>query len=130
MSGELRFLTLADVLFLHSLQIEAFGGDASVLDMGRLESALAQPRQSFGGEFVHDDLALMAAAYLFHICQNHPFADGNKRTSTHAAVTFLETNGYAMRLDPDEMERLVLDVAEGKIGKPEVAAFFRKFMND
>lgn len=124
------FITLSQALYIHSYQIENHGGDSAILDMGRLESALAQPRQAFGGEFVHEDLASMAAAYLFHLCQNHPFADGNKRTAAHTAILFLAQNGYHLDFPDDDGERLVLDVAEGKIGKPEVAEFFRKFMND
>ena len=87
------FLTLDEVLEFHAEQVELFGGDPGVRDFGLLESAIAQPRQAFGGSFLHEDLALMAAAYLFHIVQNHPFADGNKRTGTHAAHVFLRYNG-------------------------------------
>src|SRR4051812_6506993 len=98
------FLTLDEVLRIHTLQVELFGGDAGILNMGLLESAVAQPAQSFGGEYVHEDIAAMAAAYLYHICRNHPFADGNKRTSTQAALVFLEINGFETELSVDETQ--------------------------
>jgi death-on-curing protein len=88
------FLTLEKVLQLHAFQIEQFGGDGQVLDLRLLESAVAMPQQAFGGRFLHGDLAEMAAAYIFHVVRNHPFADGNKRTGIHAAIVFLELNGY------------------------------------
>jgi death-on-curing protein len=87
------FLTLEQALLVHSYQIEQHGGSSAVLDIRGLESALAQPLASFAGSFLHEDLSAMAAAYLFHIVQNHPFEDGNKRTGTHAAITFLGING-------------------------------------
>jgi death-on-curing protein len=126
----IEFLSLERVLELHAYQVEQFGGDPGVLNLGLLESAIAQPGVSFGGSYLHEDLAAMAAAYLFHICKNHPFADGNKRTATHAAIAFLELNGYELDVPVDEAEQLVLAVAEGKTGKEEVAAFFRRLMEE
>jgi death-on-curing protein len=73
------FLTVEDVPQIHAYQIKHFGGDPAVLDRGLLESAVAQPEQAFGGEYLHADLAAMAAAYLYHLVKNHAFADGNKR---------------------------------------------------
>ena len=122
------FLTVEDVLLIHSYQIEHFGGDPAVLDRGLLESAVAQPQQAFAGEYLHSDLAAMAAAYLFHLVKNHAFADGNKRTGAQAAMVFLELNGYAPDYPVDETEQLVLGVAEGRVEKEEVAAFVRGLM--
>ena len=95
---EPRFLTLDEVLEVHAYQVAHHGGDAAVLDMGKLESAIAQPRQMFAGQFLHEDLCSMAAAYLFHVVQNHAFADGNKRTGTHTAIAFLDLNGLSIRI--------------------------------
>ena len=67
----------------------------------------------------------MAAAYLFHIAQNHPFVDGNKRTGAVAAIVFLSLNGIELEADEAQLEKLVLDVAQGKVGKNSVAEFFR-----
>ena len=75
------FLTVDEVLLLHEYQIEHFGGDPTILDIGKLESAVAQPSMTWGGDFLHKDLASMAAAYLYHIVENHAFQDGNKRTA-------------------------------------------------
>ena len=87
------FLTVADVLMLHAEQVDLYGGEQGVRDLGLLESAVAQPQAGFGGEYLHADLFEMAAAYLFHIVQNHPFLDGNKRAGAVAALVFLDVNG-------------------------------------
>jgi death-on-curing protein len=119
------FLTLDEVLQLHASRIELYGGTHGVRDQALLESALAQPSQSFGGTYLHEDLAAMASAYLFHIVQNHPFLDGNKRTGAAAAIVFLKMND--VRLIPDEaaLEDLVLKTAQGAVGKSEIANYFR-----
>ena len=130
MTDEPLFLTLDEVLRLHDYQIEQFGGSGAVLDLGKLESAIAQPCASFGGAYLHEDLAAMAAAYLFHIVQNHPFEDGNKRTGTHAAIVFLALNSYELDIPVDEAEQLVLRVAQGQAQKSDIAAFFRHLINE
>lgn len=81
---EPMFLTLDEVLRIHAYQAANFGGSDALLDLEKLESAVAQPRQSYAGNYLHEDLAAMAAAYLFHIVPNHPFEDGNKRTGAHS----------------------------------------------
>ena len=126
-----QFLTQDEVLLAHATQIERHGGSSGIRDMGLLESALAMPRASFGGIYLHGDIYAMAAAYLFHIVSNHPFVDGNKRTGTVAALTFLDLNGYWFDVKDDfnidtALETLVLSVACGETGKEEIAAFFRK----
>jgi death-on-curing protein len=128
MEAEPLFLTLDEVLEIHAYQIQHFGGTDAILDLAKLESVIAQPRQSFGGQRIHEDLAAMAAAYLFYITQSHPFADGNKRTGTHAALTFLGINGYDLNVPVDEMEQLVLGVATGQVTKDQVASFLRTLM--
>lgn len=82
------FLTLDEALDIHRDQIQRYGGSSGIRDLGLLQSALAQPQAAFAGQFLHADLIEMAAAYLFHITQNHPFVDGNKRTGTAAALVF------------------------------------------
>jgi len=72
-----RFLTVEEVLVLHEMQIERYGGSRGIRDRGLLESAVAMPQASFGGEYVHATLHEMAAAYAFHIAENQPFIDGN-----------------------------------------------------
>jgi death-on-curing protein len=78
------FLTVEEVLVIHEDQIAAFGGTLGLRDHGSLESAVAVPQTSFGGEFLHRDVFEMSAAYAFHIAENQPFLDGNKRTALAA----------------------------------------------
>lgn len=125
-----RFLSLDNVLLLHQLSIAEHGGDPGVRDVGLLQSAIAQPQATFGGSYLHEDLATMAAAYVFHIAQNHPFVDGNKRTAAHAAIAFLRANGREVISDEPTFEQTVLGVANGKMKKAEVAEFFRANIKD
>jgi death-on-curing protein len=111
------FLDLEDVLELHALQLARYGGAAGVRDRGLLESAVAQAQTTFDGIFVHGELFGMAAAYLFHIVQNHPFVDGNKRTGLLAALVFLELNGILIAHSSPALYDLTLGVAEGRITK-------------
>jgi death-on-curing protein len=120
------FLTLDDVLLLHSDQVDLYGGEHGVRDLGLLESAIAMPQASFGGEPLHKDIFEMSAAYLFHIVQNHPFVDGNKRAGAVAALVFLDLNGIEIDAPKGSIYDLTMSVAKGDSGKTEVAEFFRK----
>jgi len=93
---ETVFLTFDEILEIHQHQIERYGGATGVRDASALESAVAMPAASFDGAYLHNSIAAMAAAYLFHICQNHAFVDGNKRAGANAAITFLLLNGYEL----------------------------------
>ena len=119
------FLILGEILEIHQDQINRYGGASGIRDIGLLQSAIAMPSASFGGQFLHSDLFEMAAAYLFHISQNHPFVDGNKRTGAVAAIVFLALNDIELDVDEEEFEKMVLQVAEGKAGKETVATFLR-----
>jgi len=121
-----EFLTLDEVLSLHADQIARYGGSALVRDVGRLESALAMPAATFGGELLHASLDEQAAAYLFHFVKNHPFVDGNKRTGLVALLAFLGLNGRRLEAPDDELTDLVLGVAEGRVTKADVAVFGRR----
>jgi death on curing protein len=114
------------VLRIHRSLIEAYGGIEGVRDIGLLHSAIAMPQASFGGTFLHKDLFEMAAAYLYHITQNHPFLDGNKRTGAATAIVFLAMNDIDLQADEDALVELTLTVAEGRTGKQEIAELFRK----
>ena len=120
------FLTLDDVLALHADQIARYGGSVLVRDLGLLESALAMPAATFGGDFLHASLDEQAAAYLFHLVKNHPFVDGNKRTGLVAMLAFLGLNGRRLEAPDDDLTDLVLGVAEGRVTKAEVAVFVRR----
>jgi death on curing protein len=88
------FLSLDEVLEIHEQQIDRYGGSPGLRDAAGLESAVATPQATFGGEYLHTSIPAMAAAYLFHLCQNHAFIDGNKRVGANAAITFLLINGW------------------------------------
>jgi len=120
------FLDLNHVLQTHHSLIETYGGAEGIRDVGLLHSAIAMPQASFGGQFLHKDVFEMAAAYLFHIVQNHPFLDGNKRTGSAVAIIFLAINDVTIDADEDGVVDLTLAVAQGNMGKQEIAAFFRR----
>ena len=111
------FLSVDDVLLLHADTIDVDGGSQGVRDHGLLDAAVAMPRQQFGGALLHEDLAAMAAAYLFHIAQNHPFVDGNKRAAVMSALAFLLANGVEFSLAPQELEAMTRKVAGGELSK-------------
>jgi death-on-curing protein len=119
-----KFLSLDEVLELHADQISSFGGTPGVRDEGLLESALAQPQATFGGEFLHPTISEQAAAYLYHIAMNHPFIDGNKRTAFAVTDTFLRLNGCALNLTDDRAYDLVMRVARGTMTKEELSTEF------
>jgi death on curing protein len=119
------FLTIDEVLAIHRDQIARYGGSEGVRDRGLLQSAIAVPCATFGGQFLQCDLCEMAAAYLYHIVQNHPFIDGNKRVGAVAAYIFLALNDLRPTADNDMFAELVLAVARGEKSKSAVAEFFR-----
>src|SRR3954469_16674328 len=90
---EPEFLSVDDILEIHKKQLDAFGGIEGIRDAGLLESAVMTPQASFGGEYLHNGFFEMAAAYAFHIAENQPFLDGNKRTALTSALVFLDING-------------------------------------
>ena len=96
------FLTLAEVIDIHSNQIELYGGQKGVRDFGLLQSTLAQPEASFAGQWLHEDIFLMTAAYAFHICQNHPFFDGNKRSGEQNISVVIGKRHPERRVDRSE----------------------------
>ena len=124
--NQTTFLTIEQVLALHRALTEQFGGEPGVLSLDLLEAAVGMPQARFEGEFFHESLAAMAAAYLFHICRDHPFVDGNKRTALAAAEIFLDLNGAHLRATNAELERLTRRVAEGQASKADVVRFFEE----
>ncbi|MEA2573037.1 MAG: death on curing protein [Chloroflexia bacterium] len=120
------FLSLEDILELHEDQVVRYGGSTGVRDMNLLLSASEMPKATFGGEFLHEDVHAMAAAYLFHIVQNHPFIDGNKRAGLASAIAFLRLNGFRLRVEEDALYDMVLTIAQGNLDKPAIADFLRQ----
>lgn len=123
---ELNFLTLAEVIEIHKDQIERYGGHPGLRDYDLLCSAIAMPEASFGGKYLHLDIFEMAAAYVFYICQDHPFIDGNKRTGLACGLVFLEINGITIIDDVGILYETVMSVASGKLKKVDLAKIFRK----
>lgn len=116
------YFSLQEVLAFHNRILERFGGRSGVRDMGLLESALEQPMLTvFGQEYPTPELK--AAAYLYHLAQNHPFVDGNKRTAYTAMALFLRVNGFRLEATENELFDLTLAVANGQMEKQEIAAW-------
>jgi len=121
LAGEPLFLSVDEVLDLHADQLRLFGGSDGVRDKGALDSAVATPASTFDGAFLHEDLFHMAAAYAFHIAENQPFIDGNKRTALNAALVFLDINGWIV-IDPDErLYDAMLSIATRRLDKRGLA---------
>ncbi|MCI0417348.1 type II toxin-antitoxin system death-on-curing family toxin [bacterium] len=124
------FLTLADAVEIHSNQIQIYGGVHGMRDIRLLESALAQPEGSFGGAWLHSDIYEMASAYTYHICMNHPFLDGNKRTALVAGLVFLELNGISLRDPKGILLDAMLEMASGSMSKRQFAEILRQLPVD
>ncbi len=122
-------LTLEIVLEIHAEAIAQFGGSTGLRDRALLESAIAAPQASFGGVSPLTDTVDVAAAYLFYLCSNHPFVDGNKRVALGACLVFLQLNGYTPAPDSDEWENLTLAVAAGVLSRDEVTTQLRKLVS-
>ena len=125
MSFDPIFLSVEDVIFLHDEELARFGGAAGIRDAGLLESAVCTPQASFGGEFLHPDLFSMAAAYAFHIAQNQPFVDGNKRAGLLAALVFLDLNGTVIPASESRLYQAMIDIAERTMDKAGLADLLR-----
>jgi death-on-curing protein len=122
-----EFLDVDEVITLHARQLAAFGGSPGIRDRGLLESAVAQPQATFGGEHVHGDLFAMGAAYAFHIAENQPFVDGNKRTALDAALVFLHLNGFVVEDPPNGLYDAMIAIAERRLTKEGLGELLRKW---
>jgi death on curing protein len=121
----MRYLTLDEVLELHRLILAQSGGAEGVRDPGALESALAQPRMTFGGQELYPTLIDQAAAVGFSLVLNHPFVDGNKRIGHAVMETFLVLNGYEIAATTDEQEQIILGLAAGRMTRDEFTEWLR-----
>lgn len=126
MSLPVVLLSIDQVLELHEELIRRYGGLLAIRDRGLLESALAMPGASFGGEYLHPTIPAMAAAYLFHLCRNHPFVDGNKRIALAAAGVFLELNGAQLAMTAEEKYDITVAVASGQCSKEQLTVVFAR----
>jgi len=123
-------LTLEIVLAIHRESIERFGGSDGLRSRDLLESAIAAPQASFGGKSPFSDLLEIGAAYLFYLCANHPFLDGNKRTALATCLVFLKINGARPSPDSREWESLTMAVADGSISRVEATEKLRMLVPD
>ncbi len=121
-------LTVEIVRKIHAEAIAKFGGSDGVRELALLESAVAAPQASFGGRSPYQDIAEVAAAYLFYLCKNHPFVDGNKRAALGAGIVFLRLNGIKPKPDGPEWEALTLAVASSAIDRDEATRRLRKLL--
>jgi death-on-curing protein len=120
------YLSVEQVLALHQALVGQFGGASGVRDRGALESAVARPAMTFGGEDLYEDLAAKAAALMHSLVLNHPFVDGNKRVGVATAEFFLERNASTLEASDEELERVTLAVAEGKVQVEALTIWFRQ----
>lgn len=116
------------VIEIHAEAIAQFGGSEGIRELSLLESAVGAPQASFGGRSPFSDISEVAAAYLYYLCKNHPFVDGNKRAALGACLVFLRLNGLEPEPDGPPWEELTLDVAAGRIDREETTQRLRKLL--
>ena len=126
MAEAVRYLSLVEVLELHRMIVERTGGASGLRDLGALQSALAQPRASYGGEALYPTVEERAAALGYSLVLNHPFVDGNKRVGHAAMAVFLALNGRALTSGIDEAERVMLDLAAGTLSREQLVEWVRR----
>jgi death-on-curing protein len=122
----MRYLALGEVVELQRRLLEATGGAPGIRDFGALESAIAQPKATSGGDDLYPALIEKAAAVGFSLVQGHAFIDGNKRVGHASMDTFLILNGTEIDAPVDDQERLILDLAAGLIGRSHLVDRLRQ----
>jgi death-on-curing protein len=122
----MRYLLIEEIISLHAQVIARSGGGLGLRDRGALESAVAQPEMTFGGEDLYPTVADKAAALGHSLIQNHPFIDGNKRVGHAAMEVFLVLNGYEISASVDEQEEIVLSVASGQMSRAEFSEWLKQ----
>lgn len=122
----MKYLSSEDVLLLHNMAVDESGGSHGLRDLGLLESAVARPQASFGGEDLYPNIFLKAGALVHGLLRNHPFVDGNKRTSMYSAMTFLELNGYRFEAKQKEVVEFALKVENEKLSVEEIAKWLKE----
>jgi death-on-curing protein len=123
--------TVEAVKTIHAEVLAAHGGGAGLRDLALLESAVAAPQTTMMGQPLFSDPIDIAAAYLFYLCRNHPFVDGNKRTALATCLVFLDENNLLPdeKLDLDGWEKLTLGVADSKLDRDQTAKQLRKLLH-
>ena len=122
----IKFLTLSEVLLILEDQIKNYGGTYGIRDINLLSSAIYMPQSSYDSKYLHETTPAMAAAYAYHICQNHPFPDGNKRVALASSLIFLDINEYAFICKEETLYDIIMQVAKGEMKKEELIKFYEK----
>jgi death on curing protein len=120
------YLGVDQLLALHRDQLGRYGGLGGLRDRGALEAAAARPAATFGGEDLYPDVPAKAAALMHSLVLNHPFVDGNKRVSAHAAILFASVNGHECTASPDDVVAVTLEAAAGRVGVEALGIWFRQ----
>ena len=130
MKRPLSHPTVEAVKAIHAEVLAAHGGGAGLREQALLESAVAAPQATMAGEALFTNPVEIAAAYLFYLCRNHPFVDGNKRTALATCLVFLSENNLLPdeKLDVDAWEALTLDVAASRLDRAQTTKRLRKLL--
>jgi death-on-curing protein len=127
---DIRFLSLSEIILIHENQIDLYGGSHGTRDINLLNSAIAMPEAQFSGQYLHKDIYEMAAAYIYHITQNHPFIDGNKRTALATGLIFMDINNLEIDDPKEVLYAMMIDIASGKIKKDGISNILRKLIKN
>ena len=122
--NEITFLEFEDIIEIHDIVLRKYAGNPGIRDVNLLLSAIYQPQQTFEGNFLYDSISKMAAVYAYHIAENQPFIDGNKRTAFAASVVFLKLNNHQLNATNEEVYQLFIDMTNKKFSKEELFKWY------
>jgi death-on-curing protein len=123
---KINFIPKEVILHFYDQLIQTYGGRYGIRDEKLLDSALEQPKATYEGKYLHDTLMEMAAAYGYHLCNNHPFVDGNKRIALVAMDVFLQRNGFEIVASEKETYKIMVQLSSGKLSKKDLAKWLEK----
>jgi|SRR6056297_257294 len=127
--NDIKFIPKDIILFFHEQLVKIYGGSFDIRDENLLDSALEQPKATYQGEYLHDSLLKMAAAYGYHLCNNHPFIDGNKRIAFVAMDTFLQKNNLEITASEKETYKMMIQISSGQLSKKELTLWLENNTN-
>jgi len=122
----IQFIPKDVVLTVHADLLQRYGGQPGVRDIRLLDSALAQPKMTFGKKYVHKSIFDKAAAYGFHVCKNHPFIDGKKRVAFVLMDIFMQKNGWEIVASEEEAYKTMTNLASGKLTKSQLSNWLKE----
>lgn len=124
--NEIKFIPKDIILYFHKQLIKDYGGSSGIRDENLLDSALEQPKATYQGEYLHDSLVKMAATYGYHLSNNHPFVDGNKRIAFVAMDTFLQINNFEITASEKGAYKMMIKVSSGQLSKEELTSWLEE----